>query len=322
MLPVFALAIFVALSLAVFPGSPSADQSASTADLGEAVASDSGRWIPVGTSLHAPFDARRVGGRYVWVVDGGIASIGASGESTAVSFPASDHVRRVTSNGSIAVAHGLDDRGPALWTSTDGLSWEKRRLPWTGWVQEVAIGPEGLVVLGVDALRPREIVARDLDRGWAVQATDTPDTGLWSTGDGFVGRGTLDDGSVGYLYSTDGIEWSGIGAHLSLHNGEVASLHYEGGDTVLMIPGSGDEIRPPEVPVVSLWTNDDRFWLQTQTAVWWSSDGSRWRSLPIDRAHGLEGGSPVLLPFSDRAVLSVGGARGEPRDVYVWILGS
>lgn len=322
MLPVFALAIFVALSLAVFPGSPSADQSASTSDLGEAVTSDSGRWIPVGTSLHDPFDARRVGNRYVWVIDGGIASIDATGESTAVSFPASDHVRRLTSNGSLAVAHGLDDRGPALWTSTDGMSWEKQRLPWTGWVREVAIRSEGLVVLGIDALRPREIVARELDQGWAVQATDAPDTGLWSTGEGFVGRGTLEDGSVGYLYSTDGIVWNDIGAHLSLHYGEVASLRYEDGDTMLVIPGSGDVLRLPEVPVVSLWTHDDRYWLQTQSAVWRSSDGSRWRSLPIDRDHGLEGGTPVLLPFSDRALLSVGGTRGEPRDVYVWILGS
>jgi hypothetical protein len=258
----------------------------------------------------------------VWIIEGGIAAIDSAGVTTTVTFAQGEEVARLTSDGTTGVAHGLVDGRPVLWTSTNATSWDRQLLPWSGSVQAVAIRPHGLVVLGFDSTRSRKIVAHQLSQGWAVRAADLPDTGLWSTGRGVVGRGTLSDGSVGYLYSTDGFSWEGIGPHLSLHYGEVATLTYPEGSPLLVLPDDGTVLRPPEVPAVSLWKIADRFWLQTPTSVWWSSDGNRWSPLPLDRAHGIQGGAPILLPFPDRALLSVGGSRGSLRNVYTWILGA
>lgn len=316
------LAAGVVIAVVVLPPSPTADQNLSTSGFDEATVLDSGRWLPVGTSTHAPFDARRLGDRFLWVIDGGIAAIDSAGLTTTIHFAPGEEVARVTSDGTRAVAHGLDEGGPALWTSTDATSWHKQRLPWSGSVMAVAIRPDGLIVLGFDSTRSREIVARQLRQGWTVRATDAPDTGLFSTGTGIVGRATLADGSVGYVYSPDGTTWKEIGPHLSLHDGDVATLDYTGRNPRLVLPDDGTVIRPPELPAVSLWKVGDRFWLQTPTSVWWSSDRNRWSPLPLDRAHGFQGGAPILLPFSDRALLSVGGSRGSPRTVYAWILGA
>lgn len=316
------LAAGVVIAVVVLPPFPTADQIVSTAGFDEATVLDSGRWIPVGTSPHSPFDARRLGDRFVWIIDGGIAAIDSAGVTTTVSFAEGEEVARLTSDGATGVAHGLSDGRPALWTSSDATTWDKRLLPWSGSVQAVAIRPDGLVVLGTDSTRSREIVAHQLSQGWAVRAADLPDTGLWSTGTGVVGRGTLSDGSVGYLYSTDGMSWEDIGPHLSLHDGEVATLNYTERSPLLVLADDGTVIRPPEVPAVSLWRIGDRFWLQTPTSVWWSNDGNRWSPLPLDRAHGIQEGAPILLPFSDRALLTVGGSRGSLRNVYTWILGA
>jgi hypothetical protein len=154
-----------------------------------------------------------------------------------------------------------------------------------------------------------------------VEEIDGPDSVLVSTGDGHVGRERLGDGPIQYIHSTDGITWTP--ADVIVNNaGEVAAFVLVDEITTFRIPGEERVIRPPGLPASALWRVQDRIWVETPTAAWWSEDGSRWTPLPIDRAHGIEGAAPILLPFPDRAMLSVGGTQGVPRETYVWILGS
>ncbi|HVR34208.1 MAG TPA: hypothetical protein VMS74_16035 [Acidimicrobiia bacterium] len=317
-----ALATVVALAIVLLPSPRSAGPPPTTSAFARATPLDTGRWIPLGTSPHAPFDARRLGERYVFVVPGGVATIDAEGTTTMLPFAEGEVLYRLTSDGDTAVVHGNDASGPVLWRSTDASTWNKIRLPWTGSVQAVAIQEDGLVLVGIDTTRNRQVAARTFGRGWAVTETDAPDTGLVSTGTGMIGRGRLADGTVGYLYSTDGTNWEPAGLQLSLSIGEVITLHQRDGVTVAIQPGETTVIRPPELPIVAFWRLEDRYWLQTPSAVWWSTDASRWSPLALDRARGIERGAPVLLPFSDRALLSVGGARGTARELFMWILGA
>lgn len=283
---------------------------------------DTGGWVEIGTGAHSPATARRLGDAYVFVVPGGVGMIDASGTTTLQDLAPDFVAHRITSDGHTAVVHGRQGPEPVLWRSTDGTDWEALAVPWRGSIQAVAIRPEGLVVLGIDTDDGDQIVATEAEGGWEVTATLAPTTGLFSTGTGIVGRGRVDGGKVGYLYSTDAVGWEPVAEFLALSSGEVITLHSEAGASVARRPGVAGTIRPPELPIVAYWQVEDRHWLHTPTAIWWSRDGTRWSPLPLDRAHGFPGGSPVLLPFADRALLSVGGARGTPRTVYVWILGA
>jgi len=315
-----AAAALTVFGLVLLPSSPVGNLSADPDHFADASAIDTGRWIPIGESRQDAFNARRLGDRYFAVVGGNLAWIASDGSTGTVDLGGG--AARITSAEDTVVAHGSMDGRPALWTSTDGRTWLPTQLPWEGSVQAVAIGSDRLVVLGVDTRRDREIIARSLDKGWAVQAADIPDTGLVSTGTGFVGRGRLADGTTGYLYSRDGLNWEQVGPALSLHEGDVASLHYEDGGTILRTPGVAGDIRAPATPVSALWRVGDRIWLQTPGVVWWSTDGTRWSPLRLDRRHGISQGAPLLLPFEDRALVSVGGARGVPRQIFTWILGA
>ncbi|MEX1004837.1 MAG: hypothetical protein WD156_05655 [Acidimicrobiia bacterium] len=307
------------LAYASLPSAP-AERGADRTGFTEAAPVDSGRWLRAGTSTIASYDPRRLGDLYVFVTENGVSMVDATGTATAHRFGGDAHPQRITSESQTAVVFGrLEDR-PVLWTSTDGRRWQRDDVPWTGSVLAVAIRPGHLAVLGLD--EGREVVGTLEDDQWSVTPTDAPDTGLWSTGEGIVGRGRQPDGSVGYFYSTDGVTWVPIGQYLSAHIGDVLTLHDEGGEVMARVPESGVTLRPPALPIVAYWDLGDRHWLQTQSAVWWSTDGLRWSPLPLDRAHGVMGGSPILLPFSDRALITVGGARGSPRTVYTWILGA
>lgn len=285
---------------------------------------DTGRWISAGSHGSDPFDARPIAGFYVYLTEdrAGVERIGPDGRTSVVSLGPGATPLRLTSDGKTAVIWGTDHGRTALWVSSDGQDWKRRLLPWNGTVQAVAIRPEGLVILGIDRDRDRQVVATEFESGWAVAATDAPPTGLRSTGTAMLGRGRGGDGDVAYLASVDGRNWIRIGAELSLNVGDVAIFEGEGKDRVLRLPESGRIVRPPEWPVAALWDTGDRIWLQTPSAVWWSADGERWSPLRLTSDLGVESGSPVLLPFEDRALLSVGGARGSARQLLVWILGT
>ena len=307
------------LAYAALPSSPT-DRGTDGTGFTEAPLVDSGRWLRAGSGTLASYDPRRLGDRYLFVTPTGVTTMDSSGTTRAHRFGGDAAPQRITSDGRTAVVHGRIGDRPALWISTDGTRWRRQEVPWSGSVLAVAISPDLLTVLGL--AEGHEVVGVLEDDGWTVVETDAPDTGLWSTGEGIIGRGRQPDGSTGYVYSTDGLAWEPIGVLLSAHIGDVLSLHDEAGTVVARMPGTDIRIRPPALPIVAYWELENRLWLQTQAAVWWSSDGSRWSPLPVDRAHGVMGGSPILLPFADRALITVGGARGSPRTVYTWILGA
>ena len=311
-----------AVGVLAYVALPSAPGSRGTERVGftEAAPVDSGRWLRAGTSTLAAYEPRRLGDHYVVVTESGVTTMDASGTTSEHRFGGDANPQRITSDGRTAVVFGRVGDRLALWTSTDASRWERDDVPWSGSVLAVAIRPGHLTVLGLDG--GREVVGHLESGRWSVTATDAPDTGLWSTGEGIVGRGRQPDGTIGYLYSTDAVTWDPIGQYLSSHIGDVLTLENVAGEIVARVPGTGMTIRPPDLPIVAYWDVGDRHWLQTQTAVWWSRDGSRWSPLPLDRAHGVMGGSPILLPFSDRALITVGGARGSPRTIYAWILGA
>lgn len=323
---VVAGAAALALMLGTYAGAPSSPQGETAASLDHALVTDSGRWLPVSRSSVAPFDGHRLGSAYVVATVDGIASIDAHGTTTLTSLPGAELLQGLTSDGETAIAFGTDERGPALWTSVDAREWTRIRLPWPGTVQAVAMGDAGLVVLGIDRSTGHRVTARSSGlpgAPWRIEETDGPDSVLISTGAEIIGRGRLDpDGQVGYLRTSDGVDWRPFAEVIVNNVGEVAAITDEDGVAGLRIPGEARFIRPPEWPVSALWRVQDRIWVQTPTAAWWSRDGARWSRMPLDRAHGIEHGSPILLPFPDRALVSVGGARGAPRDLYMWILGA
>ena len=307
------------LAYVALPSAP-AERGIDRTGFTEAAPVDSGRWVRAGTSTLSSYDPRRLDDRYVFVTVSGVTTMDATGTIEVHRFGGDANPQRVTSDGHTAVVFGRLEGRPVLWTSTDGRRWHRHAVPWEGSVLAVAIRPDHLTVLGLDD--GREVAGRLEGDAWSVTDTEAPDTGLWSTGEGIVGRGRQPDGTIGYLYSTDGVTWVPIGQYLSAHIGDVLTLHDEVGETVARVPGTDTTLRPPALPIVAYWDLGDRHWLQTQAAVWWSTDGSRWSPLPLDRAHGVMGGSPILLPFADRALITVGGARGSPRTIYTWILGA
>jgi hypothetical protein len=315
----------VAATATLVVRSPTTDTTATTDASSRLPVVDSDRWIPLALSTAPPYDARRLGSYYLFGTPGGVAKIDEEGVTTHSTLAGLRLLRGVASDGETAVAFGLDEHGPSLWTTTDAVSWTPLRLPWQGTVQAVAVVDDGLAVIGIDAVGGRQIAAHSSgtpDAPWNVQEIDGPDSVLVSTGDGFVGRGRLGDGPTQYLHSSDGVAWTPFADIIVNNVGELAAFVFVDGLATLRIPGDERVIRPPGLPVSALWRVEERIWVQTPTAAWWSEDGSRWSPLPIDRAHGIEAGAPVLLPFPDRAMLSVGGTRGVPRETYVWILGS
>jgi hypothetical protein len=319
---VVACVALAGLAVASYPGPSS--PIASTEALGGIASVDSGRWLPLSDSAIAPFNSQRLNALYLMPVVGGVSTIDRSGNTTTVMLPGVDVLRGIASDGERAVAFGTSDRSPALWTSVDGHSWDLALLPWTGAVQAVVINESGLLVIGFDTTLGRQVLARSSgERGatWMVEESNGPQSVLLSAGDAFVGRAAI-EGTIGYVQSFDGINWEPFGEVIVNNVGDVAAIVHEGGASHLRIPGEERAIRPPEWPVSAVWRVEDRIWLQTPTAAWWSRDGMRWTRLPLDRAHGIDRGLPVLLPFEDRALVSVGGTRGEPRDIYMWILGA
>jgi hypothetical protein len=314
----------VVLALVAQPSSPGSSVAIDRDRPGVAL-SDSGRWIPWSRTRVLPFDARRLGELYLVASPGTVWSLDSEGVARSAVLPGVELVRGVSSDGNMAVAFGSDEQGPALWLSYDGIGWLRTRLPWKGSVQAATVADGAVIVIGVDELRARRIVATWSGRpggGWRVLETTAPDAALLAVDGGFVARGRLGNEPVQYLHSTDGLTWEPFASRIVNTAGDVAAIVETAAGDRIRIPGDERLIRPPEWPIAAIWRVEERIWLQTPTAAWWSTDGSRWSRLPLDRRHGIERGSPVILPFEDRVAASVGGTVGSPQDLYMWILGA
>lgn len=207
-----------------------------------------------------------------------------------------------------SVAFGRTSTGPAIWRSTDNLSWELERLPWDGTVRAAAEIDGHLVVIGISRNGPAftYVAATEVPRGWlTVETTEIPDSGLISVPAGFVGRGNATDGSgYGYLYSDDGADWAwqaDRAAAGSRSPGQLPAFVIEADETLLRLPGDERAFAPPAWPISGVWLEGETMWLQTPSAAWASVDGEEWLEYPINAETGVDGGYSVLLPVGETA---------------------
>ncbi|MEX1043142.1 MAG: hypothetical protein WD020_00730 [Acidimicrobiia bacterium] len=289
--------------------------------LADAPAAESGRWLPTG-AINARFlSPRWIGNAYLIESDAGTMILRPDGSTMESGLHGLEDVRGASTHGPATIVFGRGVDGPTLWTVNRTGEWDSVQLPWQGSVQAVATVDGDVVVLGTD--HDREWISGRHpwpDDGiwdeWVVRPIDPPGTVVRSVDGGFVARSLTADE---YLISEDGNEWLPFATLLIHPVGEVAAVE-SGTRPTLRLVGDDRVITPPEWPVSALWRIDDRIWIQTPRAAWWSDDGWRWNRLPFDQASGFVGGLYILLPFSDRAMI-VGPTEMGRRDLYTWFLG-
>lgn len=254
---------------------------------------------------------------------GALALLSADGTTRRPDLPGLRQFRGIVSADDIVVAYGHTDAGPALWSATVAdHPWQRLDMPWDGSVQAVSLVDRRIVVLGTagsDWVRTSAPWPPPSDgSGWRVTTIDPPGTVVYPVADGFVARSlTLPE----WLHSTDGVRWSSY-AEVMMHPiGEVAAVVSGPSGLRLRLAGDARTVSPPEWPVSALWRNSGRIWIQTPSAAWWSVDGQRWNELPFDEESGYPGGLPLLLPFSDRAIVAVGPTDLARRDLFTWHVG-
>ncbi|MDX1448355.1 MAG: hypothetical protein R3246_04755 [Acidimicrobiia bacterium] len=280
-------------------------------------------WVAAGSFTARYLEPGLAGERFLIQVEGTPALLDAQGRVTWPVLAGLEQYRGVVTRETTVVAYGMATDGPSLWIPTASADvWEPVPLPWEGSVQAVTVADDGVVVLGTDTdgwISARHPLPLDGDPGaWTVTSIDPPGTVVFGVRGGFVARSLLQDE---YLHSDDGREWSSHTEVMIHPVGEVAALVST--PTGLGLQMSGDErtVVPPEWPVSALWRIQDRIWIQTPTAAWWTTDGRRWQEIRFDEEKGFPGGRPVLLPFPDRALIAVGPSDLARRDLFTWYVG-
>jgi len=248
--------------------------------------------------------------------------LSADGSTRRPELPGMRQFRGVATADDMVVAYGRSDSGPALWITTDvHLPWQRIDMPWDGSVQGVSLVDRRIVVLatvGSEWMQTTAAWPPPDDSEWSLTQINPPGPVVYLVAGGFISR-SLDWDE--WLHSTDGSRWVSF-ADSALHpSGEVAGVVH--GATGLEIRLAGDPriVTPPEWPVSALWRINGRIWIQTPSAAWWSRDGQRWNELPFDTESGYPGGLPVLLPFSDRAIIALNGDQFGRRDLFTWHVG-
>lgn len=319
------LVVLAAIAVLAGTGTSLTGEPAGTAmiePLADAPAADSGRWLPTGAVKARFLSPRWIGNAYLIQSDAGPMILRPDGSTMAPELHGLEDVRGASTHGPATIVFGRAVDGPTLWTANRTGDWDSVLLPWEGSVQAVATVGGDVVVLGTD--RDREWISGrhpwpedGVWDEWVVQPINPPGTGVISVDGGFVARSLIADDE--FLFSEDGDEWLPFATYLAYPVGEVAAVEASSTST-LRFAGDDRVITPPEWPVSALWRVDDRIWIQTPRAAWWSDDGWRWNRLPFDQASGYVGGLSVLLPFSDRAMI-VGPTEMGRRDLYTWFVG-
>ena len=261
-----------------------------------------------------PWESFRVANAYLYTGDGPTLYVGEGptvitddDEVVEIDLPNMDVLFGAIDAGGESVAFGRTPTGPALWRSTDNVSWELEPLPWDGTVRAGALIDGRLVLIGIEREGPafHYVTATEAVRGWSIiEATGIPDTGLISVPGGFVGRGRSTDGSgYGYLFSDDGTTWThgaDRAAAGSRSPGAIPGFVVETGDAPLLrLPGDDRTFAPPAWPISGLWLEGEIIWVQTPDSAWSSIDGVDWQGYPINAETGVGGGYSVLLPVGD-----------------------
>ena len=250
-----------------------------------------------------PWDPYRIDGGYL-AMDVEATVITDDDQRRSVQLPDIEVLFGAIDAGSESIAYGRTSLGPAIWRSSDTLTWTLEQLPWTGTVRAAAVTDDGLRLIGIatSGATFSYVMATETPNGWMVEETSQiPNTGLTSVPGGFVGRGSATDNTgYGYLFSDNGLDWTfqstrAIAAARSAGQLPVfVSESPEGPE--LRIPGREDSFSPPGWPVSGVWLETDTIWVQTSDAAWSSLDGVEWTEYPIDVSTGVEGGFSVLIP--------------------------
>lgn len=240
--------------------------------------------------------------------------------------PGNQHMNTIVAGGPGFVAVGWDASGgdldAAVWTSVDGVTWERAGGPDAGFsgpgeqfINKVTVGGPGLVAVGADG------------------RAGTSDAAVWLSSDGAawervtgealrgpgtqrlrgiaIGAGTMvavgfDSGSEGAdaaaWFSADGRAWQRV---------PQASLARPGDDQMAMaVPGG------PGFLAAGFAGSDGG---DSQAAVWTSADGASW-SLDPSGVFGGPGDQDIeFLVETTGGWVAVGsGGRGQEVDVLVW----
>ncbi len=258
-----------------------------------------------------PWESHRIAGAYLFV-DDTPTIITDDDRVLEVELPELEVLFGAIPAGNESIAFGRSSTSPAVWRSSDNANWTLETLPWDGTVRAAAQIDGGLVLIGIARNGPAftYVAATEAATGWSfVELSRVPDSGLVSVPGGFVGRGNATDGSgFGYLFSSDGIEWtwqSDRAAAGRRSPGPLPAFVIDTDDaSLLRLPGDERIFESPEWPILGLWLEDETIWLQSSTAAWSSLDGVEWQEYPIDSETGVEGGYSMLLPIGDTARLT------------------
>ncbi len=262
---------------------------------------------PVARLDEGPWDSFRIDGAYLF-----------TGETTTVitdddgvfdvELPELEVLFGAIDAGGFSVAFGTTAHGPAVWRSPDTRSWLIERLPWDGTVRAGAQIEGRLVLIGIEKDGPafHHVTATQTADGWQVTESNIPDPGVISVPGGFVARGRATDASgFGFLFSTDGIEWTYRSNRLAATPrsiGQIPSFVIETDESpLLQLPGDGRILSPPAWPVSGLWKEGEVIWAQTSDAAWSTLDGAAWTEYPIDDSTGVGDGFAALLPIGETA---------------------
>jgi hypothetical protein len=205
-----------------------------------------------------------------------------------------------TSDGFVGARTVAD--APQFLQSIDGRYWhvltEAGELG-TGLVSDVAVSLDGLTVVGVGA-NGSAVIHRRAAGGWE-RAPGQPFPGMHgrsvptvtATPSGWVVVGTSAEPAYSYdpgaWTSEDGVHWTLVPAESSPRgaDAEIGDVAWTGDGLVAIGTVSGEH--------------------GTQPAVWFSTDGTSWYSIP-DQSAFPAGATMNGLAISDGAVLAVGGA--------------
>lgn len=321
---VAALAILGAITVGeTGPAAPSPDRSPaipSSVVTSPPAPVGAGRWVETGTATGELLEAVRGPVGYVLPTRDGVVTITDSDEEVRVTLPELHSARGIAAAAPRVVVYGQSLTGPAVWESPDGLAWTLHRLPWQGAARAATFDDIALVVFGIAAGSEglTGIVARERPGGlWELTPSPVPPSSVTGVPGGFVVR-ERDPGDDAYHYFTtkDMVVHEPFADRFLITSvGLAAGVIDTARGPRLLAPPLDTTIDPPDWPVVGLWLEGDRIWLQTAQSLWTSLDGRDWEAIPLDRT--LWRGLAIALPVGDEARVVVSEGTGLLR-IYRW----
>jgi hypothetical protein len=245
---------------------------------------------------------------------------------------ANDHAGGIVATQDRLVAVGSVASVPAIWTSSDGETWERLEdvaapAGFQGSIEHVAAGPAGIVAVGTawgPAQHPVAWWSAD-GRDWvgATTAIDgTGPRGLIATPDGFV-LAAADNARPGQMTgaafwrSSDGREWTRAADDPSFANAEPRSLAMRDGTIVAV----GFRFSGPDLSAAAWTSPDGDTWTAAPAApalAWWPFPGPT----PVHDQDAIQGSVMSGVFETETGFIAVGTHHGydptqpQPGDFY------